>query len=288
MRAYFIDVDGIRTRYLAAGSGPALVLIQPVGYPTDCFVRNLDILGQTHTVIAPDVLGQGFTDGPREWNLPPQVMMASHVGLLLDQLSIDTFSIAGSSLGGLVAALLCLQRPTAIQNLIIIGSGTVFNEPISQPAVLKQVFANGSIALSDPTAEMCRKRMRGTCYHEVQADDIVLTQMIAYALPGAFENYKAIMSGLIASIADPAASVYPHLSKINNRALIMVGEKDIRTSLDSHRKGAARMGSAHLFSIPDCGHLPFLEMPEVFNTVVARFLAGEDVGDRPKFGEDRR
>src|SRR5262249_13015448 len=121
-----------------------------------------------------------------------------------------------------------------------------------------------------------------TCYREVEADDVVLAQMIAYALPSAFDNYKAIMSGLIASITDPSASVYPHLSKINNRALIIVGEKDIRTSLDSHRKGAARMGNAQLLSIPECGHLPFLELPEVFNTVVARFLAGEDVGHRPK------
>jgi pimeloyl-ACP methyl ester carboxylesterase len=282
MKVSFCDIDGVRTRYYHAGSGPALVLVQPVGYPVDCFVRNIETLGKKYTVIAPDVLGQGFTDAPPVWDRPPQVMMADHLGRLLDHLGIARFSVAGSSLGALIATLLCLRRPEASENLIIIGSGTVFNEPSAQPTVLQTVLKNGSVALSDPSAENCRRRMRGTCHLEVEAEDIVLTQMTAYALPHAFENYKAIMSGLIDSIVDPAATVYPHLGAIRNRTLVIVGEQDPRTSLEAHWEGAKRMPDARLVRVPDCGHLPFLEYPQLFNDIVTRFLDGEEVGERPR------
>lgn len=37
MKAVFLDLHGLRTRYLIAGGGPLLMLIHPVGYPAEIF-----------------------------------------------------------------------------------------------------------------------------------------------------------------------------------------------------------------------------------------------------------
>jgi hypothetical protein len=42
LRARFLDIDGIRTRVLYAGAGPALFLLHGVGVGGSTFFRNLD------------------------------------------------------------------------------------------------------------------------------------------------------------------------------------------------------------------------------------------------------
>ncbi|MDX3907417.1 MAG: alpha/beta hydrolase [Pigmentiphaga sp.] len=281
MRAAFVTLEGLQTRYLMAGSGPLLVLVHPIGYPADVFRRNIDALAGRFTVVAPDLPGQGYSQGPAGWTQPPQVSAARHVLALATHLGFDVLSIAGSSLGGLVAAMAALQAPSRVQDLVLIGTGSVFNDPAGQPAVLETVYANGSRVYRDPDTETLRARIANTCFRPPEADDILAAHLTAYALPGAADHYQAMMEALSASMADPDATAYPHLERIRARTLIIIGRDDSRTSYASHHAGASRMADARLLVFDECGHLPFLEHPAAFNDAVLRFLAGDDVGDRP-------
>ena len=66
MRASFIDVGGITTRYLHAGEdhGQALLLIHGGGVAADTWLRNIEPLGREFAVYAPDNIGHGFTPTP--------------------------------------------------------------------------------------------------------------------------------------------------------------------------------------------------------------------------------
>jgi len=276
MKTVFVRIGGRLTRVITAGQGPALVLIHPVGYPADVFARNIGPLSQAFTVIAPDLPGQGFSEPPERWHGAPQNIMHRLVLDLVDELGFDRFHVAGSSLGGLIAALLALRDSDRVLSLTVLGSGSVFNDPAGQPAVLQQVYANGSRAYSDPSFERCRERMTNTCHRLPEAGDILLTQMTAYAWPGALESYRAIIEGLAASIADPGASVYPHLERIGVPTLVVVGANDPRTSIEAHQAGARRMLDARMIVYPECGHLPFLEQSDRFNRDLAEFAQGID------------
>lgn len=282
-KAAFIVIDGLRMRYLAAGAGdrPVLVLIHPVGYPAEVFVRSLAGLADRFRVIVPDLAGQGFSDPPAVWDRPPQVFMARQVLALLDHLGHQRFSLLGSSLGGLIAGLIARMEPDRVENLIIVGSGSVFNDPATHPRTLEATYANGSRPYADPSLPVCRDRLTRTCFKAPDAEDVLLTQVTAYALPGAGESYKRIIDGMIAAVEDPDATVFHHLERIATRSLVMLGREDIRTSYASHRDGAMRLPNARLAVIEQCGHLPQLEHPALFNDLVARFLRGEDVGQRP-------
>jgi pimeloyl-ACP methyl ester carboxylesterase len=240
-------------------------LIHPVGYPADVFARNIDALADEFTVVAPDLPGQGFSEAPSSWEPSPQRHMMRAVLGLADQIGLGRFHLAGSSLGGLIAAMTALHQGDRVVSLTITGSGSVFNEPTGQPAVLEQVFRNGSTAYRDPSLETCRARLANTCHVAPLAEDILLTQITAYAWPGAIEAYRSIIDGLAATIADPEESVFAHLDRIRTPALVIVGAEDKRTSAQSHAAGVQRMANARMLLYEGCGHLPFLEQSERFN-----------------------
>jgi pimeloyl-ACP methyl ester carboxylesterase len=265
---------------LYAGAGPALFLLHGVGVGGSTFLRNIDELGKRYTVYAPDMLGHGFTDAVDFNGGPPQPATVRHLGLLADALGVERYSIGGSSYGGLIAALMWFARPDRVEHLILIGTGAVFHPAEEQERTLRSAAANASQALGDPTLESCRRRLGVLC-HDPRAvpEEILLEQLTSYASPDRFDAYKATIAGLIATCASAEHRVYTRLEKLEARTLILTGREDIRAKWQLHVEGRKRMPNARLLIMEKCGHLPYIEHPQAFNTAVAAFLAGESVGE---------
>lgn len=277
MRVAFIDVDGIRTRYLYEGSGPPLFLLHGVGVSGDTFCRNIDALATQFTVCAPDMLGHGFTDAVDYRGEPPQPHVVRHLGRMADMLGFKTYSVGGSSFGGLIAALMYFDRPKRVDKLLLIGTGAVFHPAEEQREVLEAAFANGSKAMSNPTLESCRSRLANICYKpESVAGEILLVQLTSYALPDRFPAYQATIQGQIDALSsdDPNRHrVYDRLEEIKVPTLVLTGREDIRADVKLHAAGVNRMPNAELVIFEQCNHLPYMEYPDRFNDTVARFLA---------------
>jgi pimeloyl-ACP methyl ester carboxylesterase len=62
----FIPAGGVPTRCLVAGDPgkPALLLLHGLTLTADVWLRNIDALAADFHVIAPDMLGHGFTRPP--------------------------------------------------------------------------------------------------------------------------------------------------------------------------------------------------------------------------------
>lgn len=279
MRARFIDVDGVRTRVLYAGSGPAVMFLHGVGVSADTFIRNIDALGRDFTVVVPDMLGHGFTDAIDFSKAPPQQSAVRHLNRLADLLGLERYSVAGSSYGGLVAALMSLDRPQRVENLIVIGSGTVFHPSDEQEATLRAAAANAVQALGDPTLESCRKRLGAICFDAASvAEEILHVQLTSYALADRLDAYKATIEGLVATAHSDTHRVYSRLESIRARTLILTGREDIRAKWALHVEGRNRIPDSRLLIYERCGHLPYLEHPDAFNRDVRAFLKGDTVG----------
>ena len=279
MRIRFVDVDGVRTRVLFAGQGPAVFLLHGVGVSGDTFIRNLDALGEKFTAYAPDMLGHGFTDAVDFKGEPPQHRIARHVGRMADALGVEHYSVGGSSFGALIAALMYFERPKRVDSLILIGSGSVFHPADEQEKTLRAAFANGSQAMGDPTLDSCRKRMATICHDPASvAEEILPVQLTSYALPDRIAAYKATIDGVIASLGAPENRVLSRLEQIGVRTLILTGREDIRAQWALHVEGRKRIPKARLVIVEKCGHLPYMEHPAAFNETVGAFLAGAEVG----------
>lgn len=280
MRISFATVDGIKTRYVHAGEGHPVFLLHGVGMSGDSFIRNLDVLGQDFHAIAPDMLGHGFIDAVDFQGGPPQLPTVKHLGRLADHLGFDKYSVAGSSYGGLIAALMALDRPAQVENLIIIGSGSVFHPADDQVTTLKAVFANASQAMGDPTYESCRQRMANICFDPKAVDErVLISQLTSYADPTRFDAYKATINGMIDAADSNVHRVHKRLEDIKTRTLILTGREDIRAKIKLHEEGRHRIPNARIVVFEKCSHMPMMEYPERFNATLKDFLQGKTVGD---------
>jgi proline iminopeptidase len=64
------------------------------------------------------------------------------------------------------------------------------------------------------------------------------------------------------------------LISIKVPTLVIHGTEDL-IPLESAREWAATLPNARLFTIPEVGHYPHLEAPEIFFPAVDQFLSGE-------------
>ena len=273
MKVSFIDVDGVRTRYLHEGSGRPLLPTHPVGTSGDMFVRNIDVLAREFAVYAPDVLGHGFTDHVDFGDEPPQPHVVKHLDRFMELVGHDSYSAGGSSYGGILSALLYFHRPEGIEKLVIIGSGSTFNPPEDVVRTLDAAYENASRAFLNPTWETCHERF-ATIVHDPATvpDEILLAELTSYAIPDRLDGYRQALTGLKGAAESDTLRVFTRLEEIAAPTLVIVGRNDIRADWRWHEKGVARMPNAELVVFEECGHLPQSEHPEKFNQVVEEFL----------------
>jgi len=135
------------TGYIRAGAGEPLLLIHGVGMNATIWAPQIDLLKNRYDVIAIDMLGHG--DSP----LPPEnAVLADYADqaiALLDHLGLASASIAGHSMGALVAQEIALRSPQRVRRLISLNA--VFRRP---PELAKAVRERAAAMNShgDPSA----------------------------------------------------------------------------------------------------------------------------------------
>jgi pimeloyl-ACP methyl ester carboxylesterase len=65
------------------------------------------------------------------------------------------------------------------------------------------------------------------------------------------------------------------LRQITNPALIIWGAKDRILPVSHGKKGYDKIPDARLRIIPDAGHTPFIDLPEVFKDIILHFIKPE-------------
>jgi 2-hydroxy-6-oxonona-2,4-dienedioate hydrolase len=274
MQIKFTAVDGVRMRYLVAGSGEPVVLVHGIGLSCECWLRNVEALAQRHTVLAPDLLGHGFADAVDYGSDASQVVNARHIAALAASLGIESYSVAGSSYGGLVAALMYFEQPQRVRKLVLIGTASTFQSDEDQAKALRAAAANARQAMGNPTLESCRRRVQAIVHDpSIVPDEMLWPQLTSYALPDRLAAYEATIEACVATMRDRSTRAAWRLEQIDVPTWVITGREDIRADWRQHAAGVERMKKARLTVYDKCGHLPFLEHASRFNAELLAFLA---------------
>ena len=276
MRAKFVDVNGVRTRYLFEGSGDPLILVHGSGAFADNFYKNIDALAENHFVCAPDLLGHGFTE-PVPFEGPVYPYMVDHLAGLIDTLGFDRFTLAGWSLGGLVCNLLYFKMPERVRKLILISSGSSFNTEEELAVGRDGNRRNVQATFANLSVEAMRKRHMSSVHPSSSPpEEILMSHMTSYASPGVKEFFEKMAEGNQDTEAMRRYRVYDRLEQITVPTLLMAGRDDPRAVIASQEAGVKRIPNARLVSFDRCGHRPFYEHTERFNQAVLDFLNEPD------------
>ena len=182
MKCKIEEVGGIRTRWLYEGDGPVFLMIHGVGGSGDMWYKNIDFFAEKYTVVAPDIVGHGFTQAVDFKGEPPQMVAMKHLNALMDHIGADKYCVAGSSYGALLSSLMYFDRPDRVEKAVLIGSGSTFHPSDDQIKTLEGARANGSKAMQNPTWQVCQQRLGNICYDPATVlTETLLVQMTSYA-----------------------------------------------------------------------------------------------------------
>jgi len=133
----FIFIDGINVHFRDVGKGDAILLIHGTGASLHTWEKWVDILSPAYRVISFDLPGFGLT-GPD----PNHNYQISRDTAILDslmvKLKVESFHIAGNSLGGLVAWRYTTQFPQKILSLNLIDAAGL-PQPGKKPPFIFQL-----------------------------------------------------------------------------------------------------------------------------------------------------
>lgn len=112
----YVDLNGVRLRYLDKGNGPPLMLIHGLGATHADFQKQIDFFARVFRVIAPDLRGHGDSEGGGPFTVD---RLATDCAQLLDELKVGSFFLVGHSMGGAVAMQLALFKPERVKKLVL-------------------------------------------------------------------------------------------------------------------------------------------------------------------------
>jgi 2-hydroxy-6-oxonona-2,4-dienedioate hydrolase len=128
----YIEVDGIRTRYFEAGTGPVVVLFHGGHFGShdaaDCaedWSLNFDGLAEWFHVYAVDKIGQGFTGNPKSDEDYTMAAVAQHAYAFLKTLGLHKVHPVGHSRGAYLVARLALEHPELFDSCILVDTNTL-------------------------------------------------------------------------------------------------------------------------------------------------------------------
>jgi pimeloyl-ACP methyl ester carboxylesterase len=275
MRAKFIDVDGINTRYLYEGEGneTALLLIHGGGVAADTWLRNIDELGKEFAVYAPDNIGHGFTDAINLGADLPQPHTTHHLIRFMETIGVDKYSVGGSSYGALIAGLVYFDAPDRIDKLIFVGSSSVFDTDENYRKALQGAYDNAAKTIGNPDFADCRRRLNNAVHDPASVpDEVLIMQLTQYAQPDRVEFYVAANRNRVDAKGPIGSRIVDKIEEIKVPTLVITGKQDKRTNWENTELTAKRIPDARCVTIDQCGHLPYIEHPQAFNDLVADFL----------------
>ena len=117
----FFDSNGVKIRYIVAGSGEPIILIHPFAASAEIWEPLVKDLSQNYQLIAMDCRGHGKSEKPHDAK-QYGIEMVNDVVRLMDHLGIKKSIIIGYSMGGSIGMKMLTEHPDRIRLAVIGGS----------------------------------------------------------------------------------------------------------------------------------------------------------------------
>ncbi|MGH9493728.1 MAG: alpha/beta fold hydrolase [Candidatus Sulfotelmatobacter sp.] len=273
----WMEIDGARMRYLRAGSGPPLILLHGLLGYSFSWRFTMPALAPYATVYAPDLLGAGFSDRPKEID---HSMRGTALRVLefARRLGLSSFDLLGTSRGGAVAmctAAKCSKNSGSgphIRRLILACPVNPYSSHGRRLAPFFGTrFGEAGFRWAVETMPSLFPFWHGRLYADRAR--IPPGSLDGYkaplAIPGLFEHGLSIVQTWTGDL-DELQSILPKLRQIPT--LLLWGSKDSAVYVSSLEPLAAHFENVQKVVFPNIGHLPYEECPEEFNRTLIDFL----------------
>jgi pimeloyl-ACP methyl ester carboxylesterase len=261
----FVEIDGARVFYEAAGAGHPLLLLHAGVADSRMWDDQWGLFTQHYRVIRYDLPGFGQS------SMPARAFALHEIAAgMLSHLGIERAHIIGVSWGGRVALDFTLTHPEKVAKLVLVCPSVSGEEPSEEvrrfgeeeEALLERgdlaaasdlnvrMWVDGPHRTPDQVDPTVRERVRVMQHH-------------AFTVP---EPEGAELIRL-----DPPA--IERLADVRSPTLIVIGDLDIEMKLAMAGRLAAEIPGAQQVVIQGAAHMVTMERPAEFNRAVLDFLS---------------
>jgi len=263
-----VDANGIKTNYLEAGSGPDVVLIHGSGPGVTAYANwrlVIPALAERFHVVAPDMVGFGFTERPSNVQYGVQTWADQVLGVM-DSLNLRTATLVGNSFGSAIAIRLASQHPERVGKLVLMGSMGV-DFPITPG--LDRVWGY------EPSFQNMRKVLDVFAYDRALVpDELAEVRYRASMQPGFQESFASMFPAPRQRWVDAMRTDDEELRRLPHKALIVHGREDQVIPVETSLHLMQLLDNGDLLVFSHCGHWVQIERSADFNRIVADFIGG--------------
>ncbi|HEY5983748.1 MAG TPA: alpha/beta hydrolase [Anaerolineales bacterium] len=267
----FVKLSQGTTHYERTGplQSRPVVLVHGFSVPYFIWDPTYVALGQQGKhVIRYDLFGRGYSDRPAlKYGIDLFVRQLLDLLNALEQAQADLVAL---SMGGPIAASFAVRHPERVRKLVLIDPSGV------QPVALGGLYSLTAL----PGLSELIFAIGGTNYMLKKAAEdffdpaLVGTFRERYAVQMQFRGFQsAILSTVRNKMLGSFSAAYAALGKTKKPVLLIWGEKDSTVPFQHSQRLRELIPQAQFVPVPECGHLPHYERPEVVNPRILEFLA---------------
>ena len=264
MKENWANIDGLKIRYLESGKDHDnhVLFIHGLGSSADVWLNIPDAMSSNFHVISLDLPGFGVSDKPQiDYTLEKFTEILTN---FINQIGINNgkTSIVGHSLGGYIAAEITIKNKHLIKKLVLIDSSGMLEEPTP---LLKKYFEVAMNPSEDSVKKVFEEMLADPTKVSSKVIGIFISRMnlpnSKHAFQSTLENSTNTQIGL------------SRLKLIDDvPILILWGEKDSAIPLTHSQKFKDTLKNSQISIIPDTGHAPFVEKPDLVCKMLQKFL----------------
>lgn len=250
-----------------AGQGAPLVLLHGLASSSRYWEPHFGVLGRTYQVLAPDLLGFGRSPKPPGALYDPQEHLAAIEAAILPRIG-GPFTLAGHSMGTILALHLALAHPELVRRLLLISLPVVGDcawghhpdgghRRLHHFAVhtrAGQVLFGAGIRAAAPIGAVVWPRLRRDIPRGA-AEDALRAGWLSYWRTLEATVYGADVPAMFAALSTPPVLIH--------------GARDFVAPVEPVRALARSRSDVRYIEIADAHHNPAVSHPRVFYEALA-------------------
>ena len=264
----YLELDGMQVHYRKTGTGHPLVLIHGFGGNLWNWEPWQEILQDSFQVLSLDLPGFGFT-GPRPDRDYSTSKYIDFLNRFFQAIEIDSFYLAGNSMGGGIAWQYALAHPEQVQKLVLVNAS-------GYPRKASSGNMNGFKVLGLPVVNQLVTKITPRSILRQTVKDVYGDKSLATEDKVDFYMDMLRRSGNRRALLDKrnaGRGLGPEAIKnVQSPTLILWGDQDLLIPYENAYHFEADITDAKAVVYKGIGHMPMLEIPERSAEEVSTFL----------------